>query len=183
MISIQLSIIKAKGRISILEKQLQKMEFALSLNREKELDNAERKKHSFIDFFRFIFQYEYSQYSIAALKKKIEFKKEQLINYRILLETLQELLIQKKERSKLKRQKNKKRISDIILTLGIEKIFDYGLSLSQKSDNNNQVVVYQQINGNGNNYFIQQNSSKEYNILIQGIPLFLTAILIYFLRC
>lgn len=181
MISIQVSIIKAKRRISILEKQIQKMEFALSMNKEKEANKVKRGRRLFIDLFYFICQYDYSQYSVTILEKKIELKKEQLANYHILLETLQESLLQKKERAKLKRQKNKRRINDIILTIGIEKIFDYGLSLLQKSDNN-QIIVYQQINENGNNYLIQQSNCKEQSIIIQGIPFFFAAIFLYFLR-
>lgn len=179
MIETQIFIIRIKRKISILELQISKMEFALLINEEKEKC---KRKGGFVDYLYSYFRYKYSNCETRKLRIKIESKKEQLISYRILLETLQNKYAQKKEKSRCKKEKRLQRIKDIILTLSIEKLFDYGMSFLPKKEDNKQIIIYQQINRNGDNYFIQQNNIKEYNIVVQGIPFFIIAILIYFLR-
>ena len=80
-----------------------------------------------------------------------------------------------------KRRKSWQRIKDIALTCGIEKLFEYGFSALQKPDSYNQIIVCQGINETKNNYIIQQNNSKEQNLLIFGLPILFILIAAYYL--
>lgn len=168
------SIIKTRGRISILKEQISEMESDLSaINMFEEIKNNPSFK--FLYYKRFLFiSSKYTNYSVSDIIEEIKIKKKKLSQLQAYLQLLQNQYAHK-------RRKSWQRIKDIALTCGIEKLFEYGFSAQQKPDSYNQIIVCQGINETKNNYIIQQNNSKEQNLLIFGLPILFILIAAYYL--
>lgn len=114
------SIIKTRGRISILKEQISEMESDLSaINMFEEIKNNPSFK--FLYYKRFLFiSSKYTNYSVSDIIEEIKIKKKKLSQLQAYLQLLQNQYAHK-------RRKSWQRIKDIALTCGIENYLNMDL--------------------------------------------------------